>query len=120
MKQFVFLLAACVCPPGFLSAVSADESQPIVLTTDEIVQKEEKTASSANTDDVSVESETSITATVNETEDSLDEIDVDGADFCRRPVLNEDGHNPLDRFARERRHILAEIDRQIGFAVGLV
>ena len=37
MKQFLFLLSACVCPGGFLSAVSADESQPIALTADEIV-----------------------------------------------------------------------------------
>ena len=75
MKQFVFLLAACACPYGFLSAVSADESQPIALTADEIVQEKEVTVSSADSDDladsddVSVKSEISITATVTSAEE---------------------------------------------------
>ena len=84
MKQFLFLLSACVCPGGFLSAVSADESQPIALTVDEIVQQKEITASSADTDDVSVKSEISITATVNATDEPVDEnvqdAAADGAD----------------------------------------
>jgi len=90
VKQFVFLLAACVCPHGFYSAASADESrsadesQPIALATDEIVQQKEITARSAVADDAAVKSEVSITATVNETEESLDknagDAAVDGAD----------------------------------------
>ncbi len=71
VKQFVFLLAACVYPDGILSAVSADESQPISLTADEIVLEKEVTVSSADSDDLadsddaSVRSGLSITATVN-------------------------------------------------------
>ena len=84
MKQFLFLLSACVCPGGFLSAVSAAESQPIALTADEIVQEEKVTVSSADTDDVSVKSEISITATVNATDEPVDEnvqdAAADGAD----------------------------------------
>ena len=84
MKQFVFLLAACVCPHGLFFAVSADESRPIALTADEIVQQKEVTVSSTDTDDVSVKSEISIAATVNATDEPVDEnvqdAAADGAD----------------------------------------
>ncbi len=45
---------------------------------------------------------------------------MDRADFCRRPRRLEDGHDAVYFFPGQRPAILAEIDRQIGDAVGLV
>ncbi len=84
MKQFVFLFAACVCSGGILSAVSADESESIALTADEVVEQKEVSAGSAETEDVSAKSEISITATVDSAAEPVDEhvqdVAVDGAD----------------------------------------
>jgi hypothetical protein len=78
VKQVVFLFAACICPHGLLFAVSADEPRSVALTADEIVQEEEVTVSSADTEDV--QSEISITATVNATEVTVDENVQNAAD----------------------------------------
>ena len=80
MKHFLFLLAACVCPNGFQSTVSADESRSIGLEADAIVQETEVTTSPAETDDPSVESEVSITTTVNPSEEPVERNVQDAAD----------------------------------------
>ena len=94
MKQFVFLLAACVSPHGLPSTVSADETRSIVLTADEIVTEKEVTASPADTDEISVKSEVSVTATVNATDEAVNknvkDAAVDGADSASETQVHAD------------------------------
>lgn len=100
MKQFMVLLAACVCPHVFLSAVSADESrlaaesQPIAVTVEEIVQQKVETTTSADADDVAVESEVSVTTAFNAVEvtveENVGEAAVEGADSTPLAASDEE------------------------------
>jgi len=47
-------------------------------------------------------------------------IDMNGADLGRGPMAREDGEDPVDGFGRQGGHILAEVDGEIGLAIGLV